>query len=193
MANNNPTKIIYGGETLIDTTGLTVEASDIAAGKKAMDKYANIITGTSTKDSDTSDATAGAAEILNGQTAYVAGNKVTGTMPNRGAVTGTISTKAQQYTIPQGYHDGSGKVSIASTEQAKIIATNIRQGVTILGVEGTMSGQEDVHAEAITATPMTTAQTITPSTGYNYISQVTVNAIPYSETPNATGITVTIG
>ena len=185
MANNNPTKIIYGGETLIDTTGLTVEASDIAAGKKAMDKYANIITGTSTKDSDTSDATAGAAEILSGQTAYVAGNKVTGTMPNRGAV--------QQYTIPQGYHDGSGKVSIASTEQAKIIATNIRQGVTILGVEGTMSGQEDVHAEAITATPMTTAQTITPSTGYNYISQVTVNAIPYSETPNATGITVTIG
>ena len=140
MANNNPTKIIYGGETLIDTTGLTVEASDIAAGKKAMDKYANIITGTSTKDSDTSDATAGAAEILSGQTAYVAGNKVTGTMPNRGAVTGTISTKAQQYTIPQGYHDGSGKVSIASTEQAKIIATNIRQGVTILGVEGTGDG-----------------------------------------------------
>lgn len=65
-------------------------------------------------------------------------------MPNRGAVTGTISTKAQQYTIAQGYHDGSGKVSISSTEQAKIIATNIRQGVTILGVEGTMSGTEDM-------------------------------------------------
>ena len=51
----------------------------------------------------------------------------------------------------------------------------------------------EVNAEAIIATPQTTAQTITPSTGHNYISQVTVNAIPYSETPNATGITVTIG
>lgn len=193
MANNNPTKIIYGGNTLIDTTGLTVEASDIAAGKKAMDKYANVITGTNTKDSDTSDATAGAAEILSGQTAYAAGNKITGTMPNNGAVSGTITTKAQQYTVPQGYHDGSGKVQISTTEQAKIVGTNIRQGITILGVEGTMSGTEDVNAEAVTATPTTSSQTITPSTGYNYISQVTVNAIPYSETPNATGLTVTIG
>lgn len=193
MANNNPTKIIYGGNILIDTTGLTVTASDVAAGVKAMDKYANVITGTSTKDSDTSDATASAGDILSGQTAYAAGSKVTGTMPNRGAVTGTITEKAQQYTIPNGYHDGSGKVSISSTEQAKIIATNIRQGITILGVEGSMSGTEDVNAESVTATPMTTSQTITPSTGYNYISQVTVNAIPYTETPNATGITVTIG
>lgn len=193
MANNNPTKIIYGGNTLIDTTGLTVTAEDVAAGVKAMDKYANVITGTSTKDSDTSDATASAGDILSGQTAYAAGSKVTGTMPNRGAVTGTITEKTQQYTIPNGYHDGSGKVSISSTEQAKIIATNIRQGITILGVEGSMSGTEDVNAESVTATPMTTSQTITPSTGYNYISQVTVNAIPYTETPNATGITVTIG
>lgn len=108
-------------------------------------------------------------------------------------MTGTITTKAQQYTIQNGYHDGSGKVSISSTEQAKIIATNIRQGVTILGVEGTMSGSEDVHAQTKSVTPATTAQTITPDTGYNYLTQVTVNAIPYVETDNASGgITVTI-
>ena len=194
MANQYKNKIIYGGNVLIDLTGDTVTAADLASGKTAHDKSGAVITGTNTYDADTSDATAVAAEILTAKTAYVNGNKVTGTMPNRGAVTGTISTKAQEYTIQQGYHDGSGKVSIAAAEQAKIIATNIRQGITILGVEGTMSGTEDVTAESVNVTPTTSQQTITPSTGYNYISQVVVAAIPYVETDNAAGgVTVTIG
>lgn len=193
MANQYVNKVIYGGQTLIDLTGDTVTASDILTGKKAHDKSGAQITGTCSYDADTSDANATAAEILATKTAYVAGSKITGSMPNRGAVTGTISTKTQQYTIQNGYHDGSGKVSISSTEQAKIIAENIRQGVTILGVEGTMSGSEDVHAQTKTVTPATTAQTVTPDTGYNYLTQVTVNAIPYVETDNASGgITVTI-
>ena len=193
MANQYVNKVIYGGQTLIDLTGDTVTASDILTGKKAHDKSGAQITGTCSYDADTSDANATAAEILATKTAYVAGSKITGSMPNRGAVTGTISTKTQQYTIQNGYHDGSGKVSISSTEQAKIIAGNIRQGVTILGVEGTMSGSEDVHAQTKTVTPATTAQTVTPDTGYNYLTQVTVNAIPYVETDNASGgITATI-
>lgn len=193
MANQYVNKVIYGGQTLIDLTGDTVTASDILTGKKAHDKSGAQITGTCSYDADTSDANATAAEILSTKTAYVAGSKITGSMPNRGAVTGTISTKTQQYTIQNGYHDGSGKVSISSTEQAKIIAGNIRQGVTILGVEGTMSGSEDVHAQTKTVTPSTTSQTVTPDTGYNYLTQVTVNAIPYVETDNASGgITVTI-
>ena len=68
--------------------------------------------------------------------------------------------------------------------------------MTILGVEGTMSGQEDVKAQAKTATPTTAQQVITPDSaqGYNYLTQVTVAAIPYTETDNATGgKTVTIG
>lgn len=191
MAKN---KIIYGGTVLIDLTADTVTADKLAEGITAHDKSGDIITGTNTYDSDTSDDTAAVAEILSGKTAHARGVQLTGTMPNNGAVTGTISTKAQEYTVPLGYHDGSGKVSISSTEQAKIIATNIRQGVTILGVEGTMSGQEDVNAQSKTVTPATTAQTITPDTGYNYFSQVTVNAIPYVEAPNsAGGVTVTIG
>lgn len=194
MANQYKNKIIYGGDVLIDLTGDTVTAADLASGKTAHDKSGALITGTNTYDADTSDATAVATEILATKTAYVNGNKVTGSMPNRGAVTGTISTKAQEYTIQQGYHDGSGKVSIAAAEQAKIIATNIRQGITILGVEGTMSGTEDVTAESVNVTPTTSQQTITPSTGYNYISQVVVAAIPYVETDNAAGgVTVTIG
>ena len=195
MANNQYiNKVIYGGDVLIDLTGDTVAANDVLSGKKFHDKSGAQVTGTLTYDADTSDATATAAEILSTKTAYVNGAKVTGSMPNRGAVTGVISTKAGQYTVPQGYHDGSGKVSIDSTEQSKLIATNIRQGVTILGVEGSMSGTEDVTAESPTVTPSITQQVVTPSTGYNYLAQVTVNAIPYAETDNsAGGKTVTIG
>lgn len=85
---------------------------------------------------DTSDATAAAAQILTGKTAYVNGAKATGTMPERGAVTGEISTKDGTYTIQQGHHNGSGKVGIASGEKAKLISGNIKAGVTVLGVEG---------------------------------------------------------
>ena len=186
-------KVIFGGDTLIDLTADTITAADLAYGVTAHDKSGATITGESTKDADTSDATAAASEILSTKTAYVNGTKLTGSMPNRGSVTGTISTKAQQYTIQNGYHDGSGKVSISSTEQAKIIAENIRQGVTILGVEGTMSGSEDVHAQTKTVTPTVAGFTVTPESGYNYLTQVTVNAIPYTETANsAGGLTVTI-
>lgn len=186
-------KIIYGGNTLIDLTADTVDEDKLLSGFTAHDKSGEVITGTCTFDSDTQDATATVAEILATKTAYVRGAKLTGTMPNNGAVTGTIATKAAEYTVPQGYHDGSGKVSISSTEQAKIIATNIKSGVSILGVTGSYSG-EAVTAQAKTATPATTAQTILPDTGYDYLSQVTVAAIPYVETQNAAGgVTVTIG
>lgn len=189
MAKN---KIIYGDQVLIDLTQDTVTASDLAYGITAHDKSGVVITGTSTKDSDTTDANAAASEILDGKTAYVNKNKITGTMPNRGAVTGIISTVDGTYTIQNGYHDGSGTVSIDSTEQSKIIASNIKDGVQILGVTGTYTG-EGVTAQAKTATPYTTQQVILPDSGYDYLSQVTVQAIAYSETPNAYGTTVTIG
>ena len=194
MANQYKSKVIFNGDVLIDLTSDTITAADLASGKTAHDKSGAPITGTNTYDSNTSNDTATASEILATKTAHARGTALTGTMPNNGAVSGTISTVSGEYTVPQGYHDGSGKVSISSTEQAKIIATNIRQGVTILGVEGTMSGQEDVNAQSKTVTPSATAQTVTPDTGYNYLTQVTVNAIPYSESDNsAGGVTVTIG
>ena len=194
MANEYINKVIYGGTTLIDLTSDTVTADKILYSYTAHSASGAPITGSCTYDADTSDATATVSEILSTKTAYKNGSKLTGTMPNRGAATGTITTKAQEYTIQQGYHDGSGKVSISSTEQDKIVAENIRQGVTILGVEGTMSGQEDVNAQSKTVTPSTTQQVITPdSPTYNYLTQVTVSAIPYTETDNAAGgKTVTI-
>lgn len=187
-------KVIYGGNTLIDLTADTVVANKLLKGYTAHGADGEVINGACEFDANTQDATASAAEILKGKTAYNKGSKVTGTMTNNGAVTGTITTKAGQYTVPQGYHDGSGKVSISATEQAKLIAANIREGVTILGVEGSMSGTEDAKPQAKAVTPSTEAQTVLPDTGYNYLSQVTVAAIPYDETDNsAGGVTVTIG
>lgn len=197
MPNTYNNKIVLSdGTVLIDLTQDTITPDKLAKNVTAHDKSGAQITGTNTYDADTSDATASASEILNTKTAYVNGVKVTGSMPNRGAVSGTISTKAEEYTVPQGYHDGSGKVSIASTEQAKIVAENIRQGITILGVEGSMSGTEEVNAETKSVTPTFSQQVITPDTtqGYNYIAQVTVAAIPVAYSDNAAGgKTVTIG
>ena len=186
--------VLADGTVLIDLTGDTIAAATALSGATFHDKSGATVTGTCTYDSDTSDDTAAVGEILVGKTAHARGSMLTGTMPNVGAQTGTISTKAQEVIIQQGYHDGSGKVSIAADEQAKIIASNIRDGITILGVAGTMSGSEGVVAQARTATPKFTQQVIAPEDGYTHLSQVTVAAITVSYSDNsAGGKTVTIG
>lgn len=194
MANNTyVNKVVYGNDTLIDLTADDVTAADVLSGKKFHLPSGAEGTGSCTYDADTSDATATAAEILDTKTAYKNGSRLTGTMPNRGAVTGTISTVAGAYSVQNGYHDGSGTVAIDSTEQAKIIASNIKDGVTILGVLGTYTG-EGVTAQTKSATPYTTAQTILPDSGYDYLAEVDIAAIKYVETDNAAGgKTVTIG
>ena len=193
MANQYVNKVIYGGNTLIDLTGDTVTASDVLKNVTFHLPSGATGTGTCEYDVDSSDCTAAVAEVLATKTFAKGGSVLTGTMPNRGAVSGIISSKTTPYTIPQGYHDGSGTVTLDSASLAELVANNIRENVEILGITGTMSGSEDVHAQAKTATPATTSQTILPDTGYNYLSQVTVNAIPYTETDNAAGgKTVTI-
>lgn len=196
MANEYINKVVYGNQTLIDLTADDVTASDVLTGKKFHLPSGAEGTGTCAYDADTSDATATAAEILATKTAYKNGSKLTGTMANRGSASGTISTKSGQYTIQQGYHDGTGKVSIDSTEQAKIVEGNIKNGVQILGVTGTYTGSELIKATTKSVTPYTTAKTYLPSDDgdYDYYTQVIVSAIAYTEVDNAAGgKTVTIG
>lgn len=194
MANQYVNKVIVNGQTKIDLTGDTVDAAHLLSGVTAHDRSGAPIEGSCTYDADTTDATAAASEILAGKTAYVAGAKVSGTMTNNGSGGGgTINTKAQQVTIPQGYHDGSGKVQIASSEQAKIIPGNIKAGVELLGVTGDYSGAS-ITAQARNATPSFAQQTIIPESGFDYLSQVVIAPIPVTETDNAQGgVTVTVG
>ena len=191
MAKN---KVVYGNTVLIDLTDATLGQNDgaqILSGSTAYGKDGEKITGTCTYNADTSDATASASEILATKTAYVNGNKITGTMPNNGAVSGEIDDVSTPYTIPAGYHDGSGTVEIDSTSSGLLIPGNIKDGVTILGVTGDYAGEEQ-PTQSKTATPYTTAQTILPDTDY-VLNSVTVEAIYYNETANAYGTTVTIG
>lgn len=192
MPNKYINKLVVGNETKFDLTADTVTADKLLKDITAHDKSGAPITGTCTYDADTQDATAAVAEILEGKTAYARGTKLTGTMPNKGAVSGTIATK-EAYTIPMGFHDGSGTVSIDATESAKIVAGNIKSGVTILGVEGTFAG-ESVTAQTKSVTPTMSVQTVLPDQGYDYLSQVEVAAIPVTYSDNsAGGQTCTIG
>ena len=194
MANEYVNKVMLSsGETLIDLSGDTADAAHVLKGSTFHDKSGAPKTGTCEFDSDTSDDTVATAEILVGKTAHARGVKITGTMPNNGAVSGSIATKDGQYTVPQGFHDGSGKVGIASAEKAKLIPGNIKSGVEVLGVTGTYGGKS-INAQTKSVTPSFTQQVVQPDDSYDYLSAVTVAAIPVAYADNAAGgRTVTIG
>lgn len=195
MAENQyVNKVVFGNTTVMDISDTTADPTKVLASEKFYDRSGAPQVGACTYDADTSDADATAAEILLNKTAYVNGNKLTGSMPNRGAVTGTITDASTPYAIQNGYHDGSGTVSVDNTN---LSAGNIKKDITILGITGTYEGSATPTSTAKTVTPYTTQKTYLPgdeSTPVDYYSQVTVNAISYVETPNVQGgLTVTIG
>ena len=185
-------KIVFYGETLMDLTEDTIDAASLLKGKTAHDKSGAPITGTCEYDSNTTDATATAAEILLGKTAYGGKQKITGTMPNKGKVDIKVVNK-NKVSIPAGYHDGSGSAAIDETEAAKLIAGNIKSGVEILGVTGDYAG-ELVNGQKKTVTPAKTQFSVLPDEGYDHLTEVVVAAVPiaYADNP-AGGQTVTIG
>jgi len=195
MANEYVNQVgLADGTILLDVSTDTAIASDVASGKYFHLATGQRVQGTCTYDSNTTDADATAADVAYGKTAYVNKNKITGSMPVIGTTTGMISTVAGTYTIPAGQHSGLGSVSIDATEQAKIIASNIKSGIVILGVTGTYGG-EAVSAGSLSATPYLTSRTYLPSEiDKDYFSEVTVAAITVTRTDNAAGgVTVTVG
>lgn len=130
-------KVYYGSRILIDLTTDTVSESTLLRGYTAHSKDGYKIEGTCPFDVDSSDATATPDKILAEYTAYVKGEKITGTIPNIGTILEKIDERDQKVELSEGFYNG-GTILIEKSEREKLVPGNIKSGVTILGVTGTL-------------------------------------------------------
>ena len=193
MANQYNNKVVLSdGTVLIDLTMDDVKPEHVQKGIKFHDKTGAEKTGTNTKTVDASNVTAEPAEVLAGETFGRGSEVAAGTMPNNSGknvlVTGKTGT-----SIPRGYYDGSGVAKISEEDAEKIVPSNIKEGVTILGITGSF-GADDFSSQSKEVKPTFADQQIFPDSGYSFLSGVLVKAIPVLCTDNnAGGQTVTIG
>lgn len=121
---------------------------------------------------DTSDATATAAQILDGATAYVGGELVEGTMPNNGAASKTLDATTTSYTIPAGYHNGEGAVSVSletksatPTKSAQTISPTTGKLLSSVTVAAIPDTYQDVSGVTAVAADVLSGKTIVNASG----------------------------
>jgi len=125
-----------------------------AVGTEALSALVPKVLDIATESTLTGDAVV--ANVLDAKTFYSNDplTQLTGTMANNGANNVEV-TDVDGTLIPVGYYNGSGSAVLSATEQAKVIAGNIKDGVTLLGVLGTLSGASVLTGDAIAAEVLT--------------------------------------
>ena len=193
MANEFNSKVVLSnGDVLIDLTQDDVKPEHVQKDIYFHDKTGARKQGTNTKTVDASNATAEAAEVLVGRTFGKGAEMQTGTMPDNSGHNIEISSLGGT-PIPKGYSDGSSVAKLSDAEIAKLVAGNIKEGVSILGVMGEF-GADDISSQSKTVTPTFEKQVINPDEGYTFLSSVEVEAIKVDRKDNESGgVTVTIG
>ena len=194
MANEFNSKIVLAnGEVLIDLTQDDIKPENVDKGKYFHDKAGKRQQGTSTKTVDASEVTAEASEVLKGRTFGKGSEVVTGDMPDN-SDKDVIVTSKEGTPIPLGYTDGSRVAKLSDDDLAKLIPGNIKEGVTILDVEGEY-GADDVSSTKKEVRPTFQKQIFNPSEdGVSFYSSVEVEAITVDRKDNeAGGVTVKIG
>lgn len=134
-----------GSKTIKKPNGNDVSAGTLKAGSIYTLRY-NDTTGNFILQGEGGSGSAQPSEVLSGKTFTNDIGEQTGIMPNRGNVNQTLASQGQEYTIPQGYHGGSGKVTANITN---LSAANIKAGVTVGGVAGTFTNDATATAAQI--------------------------------------------
>lgn len=186
--------VVEGVGVVIDLTKDTARKEQVLKGFTFHNYNGDIETGVCEFDAKTAGATLLPSEALKGRTYWKDGKEETGTLENRESVVLEINTVDDELSIPIGIHDGGGVAKLSEAAKNSVRPEDIREGTTILGRVGTMKTTEGVNAQSKTVTASFAKQTITPDTGYNYLTQVVIDPVPMVENPNESGgTTLTIG
>lgn len=131
------------------------------------------------KGTNCSDATAVASEILEGKSAYTSEGKIEGTMTDNNAVDITLDTAVTSYIVPNGYHNGSGKVQVSTQNKIATPSTNVQIINADPGKVLSSVSIEAINTQSKSAIPTDSLQTINPDNGY-YLSSVNIGAVTSS-------------